>query len=220
MGLRVADPLFDDLHRRDVELDVRRRRAAADAREPARLGEVRGERAGLRGLELLQRRRLERQQQALRLGRRPDRRRSPAWSLRFSPTAGWSSSTSTSRIVRCSAGPDPGEHQQLRRVVGAAAEDHLALGAELLHLPELRGRRRRPRACPRTGPGGRACAASRSGSAAPSPGAGRRPRRCARIPPRWVTWYIPTPSCSAPLKSSLRGEAGLDARLDEGRRRS
>ena len=27
---------------------------------------------------------------------------------------------------------DAGEHQQLRRVVGAAAEDHLALGAQLL----------------------------------------------------------------------------------------
>ena len=29
---------------------------------------------------------------------------------------------------------DAGEHQQLRRVVGAAAEDHLALGAQLLRL--------------------------------------------------------------------------------------
>ena len=32
---------------------------------------------------------------------------SAAWSERFSPTAGWSSSTSISRIVRCSAGPTP-----------------------------------------------------------------------------------------------------------------
>ncbi len=31
----------------------------------------------------------------------------------------------------------PGEHQQLRRVVGAATEDHLALGAQLLQLAEL-----------------------------------------------------------------------------------
>ena len=30
-----------------------------------------------------------------------------AWSLRFSPTAGWSSSSSTSRSARCSAGPTP-----------------------------------------------------------------------------------------------------------------
>ena len=45
--------------------------AGADAREAAGLGEVGGERPGLRGFELLQRRRLEREQQALRLGRRP-----------------------------------------------------------------------------------------------------------------------------------------------------
>ena len=32
---------------------------------------------------------------------------------------------------------DAGEHQQLRRVEGAAAEDHLALGAQLLRLAEL-----------------------------------------------------------------------------------
>ncbi len=59
------------------------------------------------------------------------------WSERFSPTCGWSSSTSTSRIVRCSAGPTPESIKQLGRVVGAAAEDHLALGAQLLQLAEL-----------------------------------------------------------------------------------
>ena len=44
----------------DVELDVGRLGAAADAGEAARLGEVGGERAGLGGFELLQRRRLQR----------------------------------------------------------------------------------------------------------------------------------------------------------------
>ena len=47
-------------------------RASRDPREAARLGEVGGERAGLGRFELLQRGRLEREQQALGLGRRPD----------------------------------------------------------------------------------------------------------------------------------------------------
>ena len=34
-------------------------------------------------------------------------------------------------------GAHPGEHEKLRRVVGAAAQDHLALGAQLVDLAEL-----------------------------------------------------------------------------------
>src|SRR5213076_1803223 len=34
--------------------------------------------------------------------------------------------------------PDPGQHQQLRGVVGAAAEDHLALGLEAQELAVAR----------------------------------------------------------------------------------
>ena len=34
-------------------------------------------------------------------------------------------------------GTDPRQHQELRRVVGAAAQDHLALGAQLVDLAEL-----------------------------------------------------------------------------------
>ena len=35
-------------------------------------------------------------------------------------------------------GPDPGEHQQHRRLVGAGREDHLALGADLDELVAAR----------------------------------------------------------------------------------
>ncbi len=136
--LRVPHPLFDDVDRGDVELHVGRLGAGADPGEAAGLGQVGGEGAGLGGLELRHRRRLQRRQQALGLGRGEDgvgggmvaevlaHRRLVEQQLDFAH-----------RQVLGRA--DAGEHQQLRRVVGAAAEDDLALGAELLHLAELAG---------------------------------------------------------------------------------
>ena len=106
VGVRVAHALVDDLHGDEVELDIGRGRVGTDAHEAAGLREVRGEGAGLRGFVLLQGLGLERQQQADFLRGRPHRiGGGVVW--RFSPTAGWSSSTSISRIVRCSAGPTP-----------------------------------------------------------------------------------------------------------------
>ena len=106
VGLGVAGALFDDLQRRHVDLDVGRLGAGADPGEAARLGEVRGEGPGLRGPELLQRRRLERVQEALRLGRGVDAVGGGVVAEVLADR-GLVSSSSTSRIARCSAGPTP-----------------------------------------------------------------------------------------------------------------
>ena len=45
-------------------------------------------------------------------------------------------------------GPDPRQHQQHRRLVGAGRQDHLALGAHRDHVPVSTTPRRRPRASP------------------------------------------------------------------------
>ena len=37
------------------------------------------------------------------------------------------------------------------------------------------------------------------------------------MPPRWVTWYIPAPSCVGPLKSSLRGRPAWTAASTQAR---
>ena len=70
MAFGIGHALVDDLHARDVKLRVGGGRACLHAREAACLGEVRGERPGLRGFVLFERRRLEREQQAVRFGRR------------------------------------------------------------------------------------------------------------------------------------------------------
>ena len=138
MRLGVAHALVDDVHGRDVELRVRRRRAVADAREAAGLGEVGRERAGLRRFELLQRGGLEREQQALGLGRRPHELRGGVIGQVLADR-GLVEQQLDFAHRQVFGGSDAGEHEQLRRVVGAAAEDHLALGAQLLGLPELAG---------------------------------------------------------------------------------
>ena len=52
-------------------------------------------------------------------------------SMRFAPTAGASRRDLDAVLAQMLRGPDAGEHQQLRRAVGAGAHDHLALGAAL-----------------------------------------------------------------------------------------
>ena len=102
--------------------------------EAARLGEVGGERAGLGGFVLLQRRGLEREQQALGLGRSSTPACVAGWSERFSPDRRLVEHDLDFAHLQVFGRADAGEHQQLRGVVGAAAEDHLALGPELLGL--------------------------------------------------------------------------------------
>ena len=58
------------------------------------------------------------------------------WSWRFWPTAGLVDERLDLAHRQVLGGADPGEHQQLRRVVGAGAEDHLALGAQLRRLAD------------------------------------------------------------------------------------
>ena len=121
-----------------MELDVGRGRVGSDAGEAAGLGEVGGKRPGLRRFVLFERRRLQCQQQALRLGRGP-------YELR----GGMVREILTDRGLvqqhldlarhQVFRGTYAREHQQLRRVVGAAAQHHLALGAQLLHLAEPAG---------------------------------------------------------------------------------
>ena len=132
----------------------------SDAGEAAGLGEVGGERPGLRRFELLQRRRLEREQQALRLGRRPHQLRGGVVGQVLADR-GLVEQHLDFAHRQVFGRPDPRQHQQLRRVVGAAAQDHLALGAQLLQPRRAGSPARRPRACPRTAPAGRACRASR-----------------------------------------------------------
>ena len=132
----VGHALVDDLDRDHVELDVGRGGAALEPHERARLGDVRGERPGLALLELLQRGGLEGQQQAHRLGRAPHPvgRRVVGEVLAHRGLVEQDVDLAQHQVL---GRADAGEHQQLRRVVGAGAQDHLALGAELLDLPEL-----------------------------------------------------------------------------------
>jgi hypothetical protein len=53
VGFGVGHALIQKLQGHDVELDVGRGRVRRDAREAAGLGEVRRERAGLRGFVLV-----------------------------------------------------------------------------------------------------------------------------------------------------------------------
>ena len=63
-------------------------------------------------------------------------------SERFAPTPGRSCTGLMPMLPQMIGGPDAGEHQQLRRVVRAAAQDHLAIGAALCVCPPRRTRLR------------------------------------------------------------------------------
>ncbi len=94
--------------------------------------------AGALGFVALERGRLEREQQALGLGRRVHelRRGMVAEVLADGRLLQHDLDLAHREVLGIS---DAGEHQQLRGVVGAGGEYHLALGVELLREPELRG---------------------------------------------------------------------------------
>ena len=161
--------------------------------------------------------------QLLVLGLEPEQQAAPAssvshtppafgWSCRSVPTRGSSWTTPIwSRLEQLRVA-DARQHQQLRRVVGARGEDHLAVGAQLdqlgealaldadraavleQHAVDLRGGSRP------------------SGSGDPWRGAGRRPRCCSGGRRGSSPGRSPTPSWLAPLKSSLSAVAAGLAR--------
>ena len=159
---------------------------------------------------------LEREQEALRLRRRPD------------PVGGGvvAEVLADRRLVedhldfahrQVLGRADAGEHQQLRRVVGAAAEDHLALGAVLLDLPELRGRDPdRPVALEqdpvdlRVGHHGQVRPLHRRVQVGDG-GAGAHPAALGHL-------VHPDPVLLGAVEVLVAGEAGFDAGLDERRR--
>ena len=177
VGLGVAHALVDDLQRRDVELDVGRRRARrrrGRSRRPRR-GSRRTAPSGSASYS------------SSAAGSSASSRLSGSgvvhtscvagWSERFSPTAGWSSSTSISRIVQVF-----GRRRRPRASAAAASCRRRRRGSP-------RARRGTPAAspsCEASTPTARVPSNStrcdlhvghhRRGSAAPSPGAGRRPR--------------------------------------------
>ena len=103
----IAHALIDDLHGREVELDVRRGRAGTDAGEAAGLGEVGGERARLASLRTP--RSAAGSSASSRLSGSGVVHTSwvAAWSDRFSPDRGLVEQHLDLAHRRCSAGPIP-----------------------------------------------------------------------------------------------------------------
>ncbi len=133
MPVARHEPLRLEAGGREVELDVGRLEVVAGAHEPAGLGHVRGERAAPLGLEQRQVLLVQRAEQRDLLVDRIDRA-GVRVVVQVQPDLGQLGDDLDLEVLELGGTAEAGEHQELRRVVGAPADDHLALRAVHEHL--------------------------------------------------------------------------------------